>query len=256
MRLDPLASRHVIAPIALIDDLLLAAAPDQRAAFRLVRYGSRYRPRLLKEHGRSRFPVALELSAYLFVARYFPLARRKPHAIACDRDLPAAVRQAGPVIFLHTHQGGMVFSEMFHRLDLPAIRPVERPERVSKSLARLGISLEHQRPVRSDAVSLARALRLLTKDQSMLVAVDYCNATGAFGVINPNCLELAARRGIATCFLYTTVDGEGQITVRTSPIRHRPDGLAAAAEMIDFLAGFDARYGAYAIARRLPVVAA
>ncbi|SFZ85111.1 hypothetical protein SAMN02983003_2391 [Devosia enhydra] len=255
MRLDPLASKHVIAPIALAEDLLLAGAPDQRAAFERVRHGARYRPRLLKEHGRSRFPATLDHSALLFLRRYFPIARRKPCTIACDRDLKAAMRENGPVMFVHTHQGGMFLSTLFHQIDLQAVRPVEKPEGVAESLERLGISRDHQMPVRSDAVSLAKAMRLMGPDRCMLVAIDYCNAAGAFGVINPNCLELAARRGIATCFLYIAVDGEGQVMVKASPIRHRPQGHAAAEEMIAFLARFDARFAGWEIARRLPVVA-
>jgi hypothetical protein len=255
MVFNPLASKHVVAVLAYFDDrFVLNRASDAVAGFRRIRAHWLYRARLMREHGRARYPASINDTSYHLLERYMPISARRSRPLEVPEGLAAAVAAHGPVMLVHTHQSGMMpLTDGLHRLGVPAIRPVNDPALLGRMLAKRGIGPDALLPVRADALSLARALRLLLSGRyrAMLVAIDHCDQRGIFRFINPNCLELAARRGLASGFLFSTISDDGLVRVHCSEIRVRPDGEAATRELIEFLAAFDPRYRGHSIRRSL-----
>lgn len=246
---DPFATRSITRLVANYHEhRTLRHAEDITAAFRLVRNSPLYRSRILKELARLQFPSTSNHACYHLIDRFFPLNSNKRYRVEWPDGFRERAAAVDKVMFVFLHQGGLFLAHAFREIGISAIRPVENPVRFREQMREIDVDDAGQLPIAADVLSLVRALRLLKSYRSILVALDHMDSMRRYRFVSPSALELAARRGLPTCLLYTEVTDEGVIRIHASDIAFRPDPIAAAEELIRFYTRLNAGFGHYTVA--------
>ena len=248
-RFDPFATRSITRLVADYHErTTLRHARDVTPAFRLVRNSPLYRNRVLKELARLPFPSTSNHACYHLIDRFFPRNSSKPYRVEWPDGFRERAAAVDKIVFVFLHQGGLFLAHAFRDIGISTIRPVENPVRFREQMREIDVDDAGQLPIAADALSLVRALRLLKSYRSILIALDHTDATKRYRFVSPSVLEMAARRSLPTCLLYTEVTDEGVLRIHASDIAIRSDPIAAAEELIRFYTRLNAGFGDYTVA--------